>query len=328
MQKYKKIIIGVIIIVTILLLGIILSMKYMSKIGKEQIMSEQTDPEQDIEYQGEKYQYRDDIINILCIGVDKEEIMSERDDDGGSLGQADALVLVSLDLTENKIRMIAIPRDTMVTLKEYDADNNLVGFWDGQITLQYAYGDGEEESSQLIAERVSEVLQGIPINGYVSVNLSCIPVVNDAVGGVELTMDEDYTLYNPAFEKGKTVHLMGEEAKNFVQGRDIREAGSAYARIGRQKQYVQAFLENFKAKVKHNPILPLYLAAELKDNMNTDISVEEIFYLSTEVTDCSFAEDELYILPGEIREGSTYEEYYLTENAVTELLINLFYEKQ
>ena len=73
-----------------------------------------------IDYHGTTYQYRKDIVNILCIGVDKEEAMRERDDDGGSVGQADAVFLVSFDFEHSNIRILAIPRDTMVSIVACD----------------------------------------------------------------------------------------------------------------------------------------------------------------------------------------------------------------
>lgn len=73
-----------------------------------------------IDYHGTTYQYRKDIVNILCIGVDKEEAMWERDDDGGSVGQADAVFLVSFDFEHSNIRILAIPRDTMVSIVACD----------------------------------------------------------------------------------------------------------------------------------------------------------------------------------------------------------------
>ena len=176
-----------------------------------------------IDYHGTTYQYRKDIVNILCIGVDKEEAMWERDDDGGSVGQADAVFLVSLDFEHSNIRILAIPRDTMVSIVACDENGNEMGAFTGQLALQYAYADGQEKSCSLVIGQVADILKNeVPINGYVAMNLSCIGTVNDAVGGVTVEMDDDYTLYNAKFKKGATVHLQGEEAQEFVQEADKR----------------------------------------------------------------------------------------------------------
>lgn len=270
---------------------------------------------------------RDGIYNILCIGVDKEEIMSEVDDDGGSVGQADAIFILSLDTAAKEMRILAIPRDTMVMVQYFNGKVFLYSGSFEQIALQYAYGDGEENSCTLVKNRVQEIMGEIPIHGYVALNLSCISGINDAVGGVEVTMEEDYTLYNAAFTKGATVRLMGEQAKNYVQGRDIRNDGSAYERISRQKQYLQAFIEQGKRVVKKNWRLPFKLVDELEKDMQTDIDSAELCYLVSQGICCTFSGDSMYILPGQITGGTPYEEYNLEEEQVGLLLKRLFYDQ-
>ena len=281
-----------------------------------------------LEYNGKTYQYRKNIINILCIGVDKEEVMSERDDDGGSVGQSDAVLLVSLDLDESDIRIFAIPRDTMVNIVACDENGNEMGAFKGQLALQYAYADGQEKSCKLVVQQVLDIFKNqIQLNGYVAMNLSCISALNDAVGGVTVLMDDDYTLYNPKFEKGATVHLQGAEAQEYVQGRDIRVSGSALTRIGRQKQYLTAFIEQMKKALKKNPVLTVTLMKELSDNMITDISADEVVYLTTEVLNCDFDEKNMQSLKGKIQMENEYEEYYLDETALQQMILDYFYEE-
>ena len=141
-------------------------------------------------------------------------------------------------------------------------------------------------------------------------------------------MDDDYTLYNPKFEKGATVHLQGEEAQEYVQGRDIRVSGSALTRIVRQKQYLTAFIEQMKKALKKNPVLTVTLMKELSDNMITDISADEVVYLTTEVLNCNFDEKNMQNLKGEIQMGNEYEEYYLDETALQQTILDYFYEEQ
>lgn len=112
---------------------------------QQDVFEEMASFQNTIDYHGTTYQYRKDIVNILCIGVDKEEAMWERDDDGGSVGQADAVFLVSLDFEHSNIRILAIPRDTMVSIVACDENGNEMGAFTGQLALQYAYADGQEK---------------------------------------------------------------------------------------------------------------------------------------------------------------------------------------
>ncbi len=84
--------------VVIVILGIFVLVRYKGKKNLGKILRQNSRMslrrwrlfQNTIDYHGTTYQYRKDIVNILCIGVDKEEAMWERDDDGGSVGQADA----------------------------------------------------------------------------------------------------------------------------------------------------------------------------------------------------------------------------------------------
>lgn len=273
---------------------------------------------------GREYCYREDVINILCIGIDREESMMFDYGDGRSLGQADAIFLVSMDLSSDRIRVIAVPRDTMVLMRVYDTGGNYLCDAPGQITLQYAYADGGPMSCYLMTWQVSQLLGGIPIQGCVAINLSCISEINDAVGGVEITMEQDYTAFHPKFKAGATIRLQGEEARDFIQKRDVSEQGSAYARIDREKQYLKAFIEQAKSAVKRNPSLPFSILSQLEGNVMMDIGQAEMLFLVQKALDCSYREEDMYVLPGQIVQGDVYEEYYVDGEAVMELTCALF----
>ena len=280
-----------------------------------------------IGYKGVTYKYRDDFVNILCLGIDKEEAMDTRNDEDDSVGQADAIFLVSIDVKQDVIQVLSIPRDTMVDLQMYDGKGNYLGVRNGQLTLQYAYGDGQEFSAQLTSQRVAELLNYIPIHGYVAINLESLLTINDAVGGVDIAMDDDYTLLDPSFTKGSTIHLEGQKLYQYIHGRDITVRGSSYMRIDRMKQYIQAFYEKAKVLLAEDvtTILPLFEAIE-KD-MVTSLTAKDILYLATEALDCIFVDDNMYWLPGDPVRGEMYEEYYPDEIAITELVLDLFYER-
>lgn len=276
------------------------------------------------ELDGTTYYYRSDIINILCVGVDKEGEMNGPDYSGASRGQADAIFLLSLDTTQKEIRVIVVPRDSMVTLSVYDILGNYAGTMEGQIALQYAYGDGLLQSGELMRSRVSDILGGIPIHGYAAMDLECIGILNDAIGGVELTMDEDYTMLDEAFEKGATVRLMGEQAMHFVRNRDTEIPGSAYTRLTRQKQYLEAFEEQAKNAIREDATLPLTVLEQMKDYLVTDMSVSQMTYLASEVLDYEFSQENVYVLEGEIQMKGEHEAYYLNYDSVFQLKLKLF----
>lgn len=279
-----------------------------------------------IRYNGKKYRYREDVINILCIGVDKEIPMEEKRDTG-SLGLADAILLVSVDTKQHTMKIIAVPRDSMVPVKVMDQAGKYVRTDNKQLAYQYAYGTTAEQSSSLTAEAVSKLLYKIPIQRYCSINFQALPQMNDAVGGVDVTVLEDMTWYDPVFVYGDTVHLSGSLALDYVRQRDENVEGSNLLRIERQKQYITAFMDKARTVLPGNLTLPGTLYNQLQPDMCTDIKVEDITYLVTEILKTNLTGEDMFMVPGDVVMGEQYEEYYVQEDNLKNLVISTFYEE-
>lgn len=269
---------------------------------------------------GQKYRYNEKIHTILCLGIDKKsgEFQEERMGDGG---QSDAIFLLVLDEENRRMSVIAIPRDTMTEVDHCDAFGQYYETATEQLTLQYAYGDGEELSCELTTKAVSNLLYNLPVSAYVSIHMSAIPILNDAVGGVTLTVPETIG----SFQKGEEVTLTGEQARMFVQGRDMQADYSSIGRLQRQKAYLLAFIGQAVSAVKENLSLTLTLYDSIEEYMITDISASEAAYLAMTAAECSFDADSFYIVPGEQQKGEVYEEYHVDDEALYELLLDVFY---
>ena len=73
-------------------------------------------------------------------------------------------------------------------------------------------------------------------------NVSSIPLLNDEVGGVTVTIEEDgLEVKDPLLKKGSIVHLNGSQAELFVRYRDITKPQTALSRMDRQQQYTGLF---------------------------------------------------------------------------------------
>ena len=70
-------------------------------------------------------------------------------------------------------------------------------------------------------------------------NCEAIGVINDAVGGVEVTIENDLQMRwrssEPEFYKGNTLKLTGEQAVTFIRERDCTIFKSAMDRVERQE---------------------------------------------------------------------------------------------
>ena len=74
--------------------------------------------------------------------------------------------------------------------------------------------------------------------------------------------------------------------------------------------------------------IPVRVIEGLKDDIETDVTVDEAVYLVTEAIKCTFLEEDMYNLPGENLLIEGYMEYRLDKEAVQELVVELFYDKK
>mgnify|MGYP002588443574 CR=1 FL=1 len=132
------------------------------------------------------------------MGVDRDKINTDEEYlKKHGAGQSDTLFLAAVNTSTGKISLINVPRDIMAYVKTYDENGKYSGRKLRQLCLAYAYGDGKAKSCKNAVDAVSKVLYGIPIDSYMSINLSAISVLNDAVGGVNVQVIGDLTSVDP-----------------------------------------------------------------------------------------------------------------------------------
>lgn len=119
----------------------------------------------DITWNGKTYSYNEHLSNFLFLGIDTKE-KAETKTGQADAGQADALYLLSWNRLEGDITVISIPRDTMTQIETFGPGGKSLGKSKDHISLSYAYGDGGYESCELAENAVSELLYGLPIDGY------------------------------------------------------------------------------------------------------------------------------------------------------------------
>lgn len=279
-----------------------------------------------VRYNGKVYRYNEDIINILCLGVDnKGEV--EQKDEIGLAGQADTLFLLSMDTRNKTMKLISINRDTMTDIAVYDFFGNYVSNATAQLALAYSYGDGAAKSCELTVEAVSNLLYQLPIHAYCSINMDAIPVINDMVGGVEVTINDDFSKVSKRMKQGETITLKGGEALIFVRSRMDVGNGTNEERMARQKQYMLSFVSSAKAAMKKDLTFPIKLFNGISEYLVTDISLNEITYLATQALESEFTSDSMLNIQGTSQMGERYMEFYVDDEALYDLIIDVFYEE-
>lgn len=278
---------------------------------------------------GKKYRYNEDMVNILCMGIDKSRDVSETETEApgasGENGQADAIFLLTLNQEKHTMKLIGISRDTMTEIRTYDHQGNYVGESTNHLGLAYAFGDGRSLSGELMTDAVSGLFYELPIHGYAAINLNAIQKLNDSVGGVTVTLPEDMELCGQSFPAGKSLTLDGPQAHSFVRSRDTEQEGSNNLRMARQKQYALAFVGEAKKALKKNPTLAAGLYQDLTADMVTSIGLDEAVYLASLVPGLSFQEGDILMLAGDTRQGAVYEEFYVDEDALLDVIFDTFY---
>ena len=107
-----------------------------------------------ITYDGKKYEYNKNLTNILFMGVDKKETVTLKDTPGVA-GQADCVMIISLDKESQTARILQVSRDSMTDIDIYDASGNYYTSVNAQLATQYAYGNGEQSSCWAMKKTVS-----------------------------------------------------------------------------------------------------------------------------------------------------------------------------
>ena len=284
-------------------------------------------PEGRIRYQGENYDYNKDIMTFLFMGIDSRDEKVQESEEAYQGGQADTIFLLVLNPHNKKMQMIALDRNTMADVDRYGEQDAYMDTVFTQICVQHGFGDGTVKSAERMEKAVSKVFNDLPFTGYCAINMSAISKINDLVGGVTLEVQQDIKEPGVNLKAGETKCLSGKEAYWYLRDRNVEEFGSAAARLQRQKQYMTAFVAQAKQAFKQDPSLPVTVFNTLADYMTTDVTLEEATYLASEAVQYSFDSDSMLSVPGETTKGDIYEEFYIDEAGLEQMMIDVFYER-
>ncbi len=338
-KKKKKLFIVLISLFVVVVLLLVLVLSLLS-IGKNKLLNQENAslvvPENIVDsgesdgktvvYQGKKYKYNENITSFLFMGVDKEKLDSTSAQTYGENGQADLLILVALDTSNGKMSAIPISRDTMVDINLYSESGQYVGVSKKQICLAYAYGDGREESCENVVKSASRLFYGMPINSYIAIDLDSIKILNDAVGGVEVELDEDIKLWNIDAKAGDTVTLKGINVLKYIRARDEVDIEANNVRMNRQKKYMYSFYKKVISMTKKDITTPVKLYTKISKHQVSNISVADITYL-TKCILMNKANDSIKFssVSGKTVAGEKYVEFYPDENKLYDMVIKTFY---
>lgn len=301
-----------------------------SKTVKAPVM-DQNDTQLDsytVYHDGKYYRYKDGMVNLLLMGVDADEKFAQPHAYGGDY-QADVIILAALDTVNDKMTLISVSRDTMCDVAVLEDDRHQQGVINTQLALSYAYGDGLTVSCELCREAVSALFHGLEIDGYGAFFLGGVGKLNDALGGVTVTVPDGLPDI-PAFSgmtPGSTVTLSGDQARAFIQWRRLDATGND-SRMQRQKQFLLSAISQMRSQIKSSPTSVLTLYNTVSDYILTDLDLSRIVYLATEAAAMRFDGDILRVPTGEgTISAENHLELPVDEEGLTDLILSVFYEE-
>ena len=189
--------------------------------------------------------------NILIVGID-----ARRDENA----RADTMILVNM--RNDKINLISIPRDTLIKIN---------GKGTQKINASYAYGGIE------LCKASVEKLLDTKIDNYLVFNFKAIQKGVDAFGGFTVTIPKTIKINDPELKKCFTLKkgslkLNGIQTLEYLRYRS--DGKGDIGRIYRQQEFIKDLQDSF-LKLENVPLIPkAYLA--IRDEVKTDMDASHM----------------------------------------------------
>ena len=219
------------------------------------------------------------ITNILLLGLDA------RDD--SEYGRSDTMMIASINDQTKTVKLISLMRDTWATIpgRDYNGDG-----LDDYAKLNAAYSAG---GFSLLQKTVKQNFC-LDIDKYAAVNFDAFCVAVDALGGLDVELDDEVVTWIPAEDPGDpdrfamdlnfrqirepigysagTYHLQGFQVLSFCRVR-YAYPDSDYSRQKNQRKVVGLLID----KAKHSSPADLWSAASgVLPQVTTNMTQSEI----------------------------------------------------
>ncbi|MBS4198352.1 LCP family protein [Bacillus sp. FJAT-49732] len=190
-----------------------------------------------------------DPFSVLVLGIDEE---------AGDKGRSDSMIMITVNPEKKSMEMLSIPRDTRTEIVGKGFDDK----------INHAYAFGGVKMSMNTVEKFLD----IPIDYYVKLNMQGFKDIVEAIGGVTVNNDLDFSVGKNHFPVGQ-ISLNGKEALDFVRMRKQDPRGD-FGRQMRQRLVIQDVMNkaaNISTLWKYTGILEA-----LTNNVETNISFDEM----------------------------------------------------
>ncbi len=266
---------------------------------------------------GKTWRYNSRLRTVLFLGVDSRDTEQLDKKGVGTGGRSDTIILLVIDQDAKTVQPVTLSRDTMTSVDVYDRDRNFLFSGQMQLNMQYSFGDSPKRSCLLAKNKVSEVLHGMPIQSYISLTMDGIVAAGEAMGGVTVTLEEDWTDIDPTYTAGSTITMDGPALEHFIRYRDTGSVGSNNVRMERHRWFIQ---QMFLQLNKMGSSMLENLMNQVQPYMETDMDGDTIKQLASYAVSSTMLN-----VPGQTNHGQAHDEYYIDEAALEKFLLELFY---
>ena len=168
-------------------------------------------------------EYKGDVVNILVCGIDYEEGRNYSNDPTSNDGMTDMILYVQFDIKNGALRMLQIPRNSLVTTK-----NKKITLSNGKTYAATNYQINSVAISNggsiaALADVIYDQFR-LPIDYYVTVDMQALVDMVDNFGGIEVYIPHDMSFAGSVLKQGYR-NLDGASAEFFVRCRH----GEGYA---------------------------------------------------------------------------------------------------
>lgn len=323
-MKKKKMLkeIGVVCLLLVLILSLIFIFRLIEEIVDWKNLSAglsgyADSGEERVYYDGNWYTLKHSMESVLILGVDSGKTIAGADPNSS---QADFIAVLVIDKLNKSFSIVHINRDTMTDINQLDQEGNPYGVFKAQLALAHTYGHTDNIKCRNTVAAVKNLLYGITIDHYFSLTMDAIPILNDSIGGVTISLTEDFPPLGEKATADSTILLRGEDALTFVRWRSDDPYNSNLERMERQRQYISAISSQYVSISSENT---LEMMMEVSEYLVADYTIDQLSLLFERLQDYTF--EGTVSLVGRAEKGDVYMEYYVDEAALQRTVVDLFY---
>ena len=279
-------------------------------------------------WEGNRYRKTPAVTTYLIAGIDKDaDTPTTASNKYRNGGQADYLMLLTIDHTNRRICQLQIDRDTMTDVTVLSIKGKETGTRLLQICLAHSYGSTKDDNARYTVRAVRHLMDDIEIDGYFMVNYTAVPVLNDTLGGVPVTIPDDMTSVNPLWTQGAKVTLHGSEAEAFVRSRKTVGQGTNAERMVRQNEFTTNAIRLMNSRLSENADFGSKVLAALKRVSVTNIPQQQLLLEINEAHSYEF--EPVEYLKGEYMIADNgFAEFHVDKTSVTEWIMNRLYTRR